>query len=593
MTIRFSLLLSYLIISLASSALISIMFFNHFSAIMTEEIMSDLEHEADSMMERIDWYLFERIQDLTLMKNMEIMQTIEINDANMQLADFLTKMNLAYNGMSQNIISFGLHKNIIETHKKSVSQNIPLHHEPWHSVKMAGSQQVYLKTGGIDQPFFSLAVIIPNQMKQGNLRYLHADIKWESIYNVLEHPIPFEKEDPTSYALLIDQDHQIVAASTALREAGMLYTQLPDEWVSSFIEGSIQQVSLSAIDSGPWLITLSESSGHNAFKGLGWKIAIMTPLKGIEETATEIRNILFIFIAFTMFFAALISLWTSKRIAKPIIQLAKFARNFKPNRGIAPPQIKASIEVTELSKQFTLMIADLEKSQQEKVRMAKFAVISEMAAIMAHEIRTPLGILRSSSQMLAREKNLSPVAHEMIDFISSETTRLNELVTKLLESSRPKNPNYKQQPIIPVIEHSIELLASKIKQKSISITFDKVYHTEQLFYDWDQLLQVFLNLIMNAIQHIETDGHIAIKLKNSPDHITIQVSDNGSGVSADQKEKIFEAFYTDRQKGIGLGLTIVQQIINEHQGMISISDSPLGGTCFTIELPTTRKTDDD
>jgi signal transduction histidine kinase len=131
------------------------------------------------------------------------------------------------------------------------------------------------------------------------------------------------------------------------------------------------------------------------------------------------------------------------RIAAPIIQLARFTREFMLDPKTAPPLIKASGEIAELNEQFMLMVSNLEQSQQDRVRMAKFAVIAEMAATMAHEIRTPLGILRSSAQILRREKNLSPIAAEMIGFISSETTRLNQLVSSLLESSRPRETRKK------------------------------------------------------------------------------------------------------------------------------------------------------
>lgn len=103
------------------------------------------------------------------------------------------------------------------------------------------------------------------------------------------------------------------------------------------------------------------------------------------------------------------------------------------------------------------------------------------------------------------------------------------------------------------------------------------------------MLQVFLNLMMNAMQHMQDNGHIAICILSTDSHLMIQVADDGSGISDTQKENIFEPFYTSRKEGIGLGLTVVQQIISTHQGTIEISDSQWGGACFTIHLPLNNK----
>jgi len=589
MTIRYRLLLSYILISVSSSLLLTLMFFMHFSTALTEEVERDLKIEALSMMQEIDWHLFERIQNIMIWKNLEIMQDIRVQDIDKRLADFLQEMNTGYQGMYQFLLAVDQNQQFIAASERRFNTTIPnIHTNSWQTTSIS-EQLLYLQTGNPKSRAFSLAVPIPDQFKLGSLGYLHAAVEWDNIYRILESPLPFLQNENNSYAMLVDQNNTIIAASHALRSEGLLFTRLPADWNLANTEQGLQQINRPFLNYQDWMVVWAGSTGHRSYKGLGWKVIVMHPLDNALEPVWQMWYILLSFLAFTTFLAAVVSLWTAHRIASPIIQLARFTREFMLNEETPPPTIKASAEIAELSEQFTLMISNLKQSQQDRVRMAKFAVIAEMAATMAHEIRTPLGILRSSAQILSREKSLSPIAAEMIGFITSETTRLNQLVTSLLESSRPRETHFSMRAFTPVIEHTIELLRTQAERKHIVITWDNGCTDDELSYDWDQMLQVFLNLIMNAIQHMQENGRIAISLSSDDNNLIIQVADNGPGISDAQKESIFEPFYTRRKEGIGLGLTVVQQIISTHQGTIKISDSHWGGACFTISLPLNNK----
>jgi len=208
-----------------------------------------------------------------------------------------------------------------------------------------------------------------------------------------------------------------------------------------------------------------------------------------------------------------------------------------------------------------------------------------MAASMAHEVRTPLGILRSSAQMLQREEKLSDVGREMTEFVISETDRLNALVTTLLDSARPRPPEFSRYDLHRIIEHTVDLLKTKAADKRIALTMQFDAAEPILLCDRDQLIQVFLNLIMNAIQHTPEGGRIVVATASCGDSIEATVCDNGPGIPHAEHKKVFEPFVSHRQGGIGLGLTVVQQIVSAHRGRIIAADNPAGGTCFRIELP--------
>ncbi len=290
--------------------------------------------------------------------------------------------------------------------------------------------------------------------------------------------------------------------------------------------------------------------------------------------------------ALTLGLGILISLWISAKIAKPIIKLTEFTRDFMQGKQHSPPTLKASGEIAELNRQFGQMIDNLDQSRQDVIRVAKLAVIGEMAASMAHEVRTPLGILRSSAQILQREAHLSAIGHEMISFILSESERLNELVTTLLECARPKSPNFAEHDVNSIVEHAGVLLNATAESKDISLTVTLTSTTCVCYCDRDQLIQVFLNLIMNAIQHTPSKGQISVSTEAHTDHVHIKIQDSGQGIPDELKAAVFEPFFTRRESGIGLGLTVVQQIVLAHQGKIVVTDNPEGGACFHIQLPT-------
>jgi len=589
MTIRYRLLFSHLLISLISSLFITSMFFVHFSTIITNEIKHKIEIESLSMMQEIDWHLFERIQNIIIWQDLEVMQDIRVNDIDKRLASFLRQMTIGYHGIYQFLLTMDKQNKII------ASSHIPFHHAIpnihqafWQTTQITG-KTIYIQADIPENNFFYLATPILDQFQPDILGYLYAAVDWEGINHILETPLPFLHNNQVSYALVVDQNNHIIATSEALRNAGLLYTTLSKNLQIKGNNTAVQTVTLSFLGTDTWLVAQSVSTGHRSYKGLGWKVLVMQPADHALQPAYSIWQILLIFIIFTTIIATILSFWSAQRIAKPIMQLAKFTRNYMLDTEQKPPKIHASGEIFELNKQFNKMIAYLEQSQKDKIRMAKFATIAEMAATMAHEIRTPLGILRSSAQMLSREKNISPIAQEMLGFIKSETTRLNDLVTTLLNSSQTRELHFVQHDMTMVIEHMLELLRPMAEKKQIQISFKKPNNPCIIAYDWDQMLQVFLNLVVNAIQHTPETGMIRITLSNEISKVVILISDNGSGISDKNKAHIFDPFFTQRQDGIGLGLMVVQQTIQAHQGKIEVSDSPSGGACFTIQIPKNKE----
>jgi two-component system, NtrC family, sensor histidine kinase HydH len=207
-----------------------------------------------------------------------------------------------------------------------------------------------------------------------------------------------------------------------------------------------------------------------------------------------------------------------------------------------------------------------------------------MSAAMSHEVRTPLGILRSSADLLLREPKLTKEGKEVLGFIVSETERLNKLVSTLIDAARPRQLNRVNVNLAEISANAIALLKSQAQAKNIHIIFEQ---TEAIYLlaDADQLTQVVMNLLMNALQILPKGGKIEMRLHDKKDEIMMDFIDDGPGILVENQAQIFEPFFTQRSGGVGLGLAVVRQIVQAHGGEIGYQDSPHKGAQFTITLP--------
>jgi len=259
-------------------------------------------------------------------------------------------------------------------------------------------------------------------------------------------------------------------------------------------------------------------------------------------------------------------------------------KKYTQNNQTKPPQ-SGPREVQALGRAFETMTEDLEASQLQLTKAAKLAVVGEMAAAMSHEVRTPLGILRSSTDILKREKQLSDEGKEVLTFIGSETERLNKLVSTLIDAARPRLPNFIETNINLLITDVVSMLSAQADAKNVQLTYDRPAMPVNAEVDSDQMTQVLLNLILNAVQVLVEGGKVTVKLTQGNGQAKIEVIDDGKGISAVDQNQIFEPFFTKRAGGVGLGLAVVRQIVQAHNGDIHYQDSEKNGAHFIVALP--------
>jgi two-component system sensor histidine kinase HydH len=307
-----------------------------------------------------------------------------------------------------------------------------------------------------------------------------------------------------------------------------------------------------------------------------------------RQAFVPVRHMALIFVlllALTSTVVAALSALIAGRIARPIAALTQLTRDYSAGQALPAIPRSSGGEVGELTDSFVQMMAKLEQSRADLVRASKLAALGELSAMMAHEIRTPIGILRSSAQMLAREPGLSDEGRELTSFIESETERLNGLVSTLLDGTRTREPQTRPCDMNDLIHQSIALLASEAEKKRITVTDDLPPTAAITECDAEQMTQILLNLLHNALQILPQGGRVEVRCRQSEGRTVIELADDGPGIAAEELPRVFEPFFTKRDGGIGLGLSVVQRIVQAHHGVISAGRSRLGGALFTIDLP--------
>lgn len=575
MTIRHTLLISYLLISLASALLITALIFVHLRDILRAEIAEKLHSQATTMIQQIDRALFQHMENMAMWSQLDVIQEVRTRDIDKRLADFLHKLTIGFDGVYQTIFVTNRQGQIIAANQANLIGKTYPRSEPWLSV-MDNTHSHALEPLTAEHNSLSFSIAIPDAVQQGELGYLYATNNWDEISQLLSKHLPQD-----AHALLVDNEQRILVTSTDLMTSHLQFQPL-----SATLR--LTQEDFGLFQGEEVLLGQATAEGYLTFKGFGWKVLIVQPSETALAPMWQLWLVILLFFCLTLLLGITIAFWMSAKIARPIVQLADFTRDFMDGKQTTPPPVNASTEVNELIGQFSLMIDTLEQSRLDIVRIAKLAVIGEMAASMAHEVRTPLGILRSSAQILQHETQLSAIGLEMTEFILSETQRLNRLVISLLDCAKPRPSQFVEQDLSALIEHAVELLQSQADNKNVQLRLQLTSKPFYLAYDRDQILQVLLNLLMNALQHTEQDGRIIISNQRTEHGIHISLADSGTGISDADKDKVFEPFYTRREGGIGLGLTVVQQIILAHHGKIFVTDSTLGGACFHIVLPLTQ-----
>lgn len=240
----------------------------------------------------------------------------------------------------------------------------------------------------------------------------------------------------------------------------------------------------------------------------------------------------------------------------------------------------------------------LRRSHRLEVKAAeaeKLAYLGTLASGLAHEIRNPLNSLNLNMQMLEEElgdagdtRDAVPSRRRLLSITRSEISRLERLVTDFLAYAKPRPLELEEVPSGRPLDRVRELLAGEIQQRGARVEIEDRSGGSRIRVDAGQINQLLLNLVRNAFAAAEEAGrtpHLKLSAVREGPHVQLAVRDNGTGVSAEEKERMFDLFYSTRKGGTGLGLAIVQRIAQAHGGRVEVSSAKGAGTTVTVELP--------
>ncbi len=251
---------------------------------------------------------------------------------------------------------------------------------------------------------------------------------------------------------------------------------------------------------------------------------------------------------------------------------------------------RKTMQYQQVAEELTKANRQLERAQAEARRSERLAALGQLSAGLAHEIRNPLGVIKGSAETLNRKlENSNPLASELAGYISSEVNRASALVTRFLDFARPLRVETRPLQATELIDHALKTVADQWKGGPVVV--ERNYQKDLPAVPLDENLceQVFLNLVQNAYEAMGSDGgkfriEVSNARSNGRDGVQVRLSDTGPGVPIEMREQIFNPFVTTKKTGVGLGLSIVSKIVDEHHGTIRLENS-VSGASFVVFFP--------
>jgi len=237
----------------------------------------------------------------------------------------------------------------------------------------------------------------------------------------------------------------------------------------------------------------------------------------------------------------------------------------------------------------------LRRAEADARRAERLAALGQLSAGLAHEIRNPLGVIKGSADMLSRKvAGSEPLVAELAGYISSEVNRLNALVVRFLDFARPSKLELRPERISKIVDRALDAATASFPNASVRIEREYAPNLPEIPADAQLCEQVFVNLITNAFQAMQAQAgssektlHIVIapEISNGEPGVAVFVEDTGPGVPPELREQIFNPFFTSKKEGVGLGLSIVAKIVDDHRGTIRLEENTARGARFHVFFP--------
>ena len=243
---------------------------------------------------------------------------------------------------------------------------------------------------------------------------------------------------------------------------------------------------------------------------------------------------------------------------------------------------------------YVIVLSDVTEervSMEERIESERIDSIVRLAAGVAHELGNPLNSLTIHLQLIERKiKKLSEQADaaklaESLLVCQGEVERLDGIITHFLEAVRPQKPELNELDLLRLVEEVLRVQEAELSDRKLGVKVEFSEELPTILGDSDQIKQVFFNLIKNAMEAMQPNGSLRIIARRDDDYVYLQFVDTGSGISGEDLSKVFQAYYTTKKGGHGLGMMIVERIMRAHGGHINIESRKEAGTAITLQFP--------
>ncbi len=392
------------------------------------------------------------------------------------------------------------------------------------------------------------------------------------------------------YAFVFDDKGRIVGDFH--EDQSQLFSTFTDELGQRIIRSN---ETLVHIDQEEKVLDISKPVilGHQKLGGIrvGFDLKpVVEEIRTVTLRAVGISSAIFVFGLGIIFFITM-------RMIKPIEKLTFAAKRIEEGDLQHRVSIQRDDEIGSLAAAFDQMAerlmhreAELKQSQSIIRRADRLSSLGMLTAGLAHEIRNPLVAIRTFTQLLPERYQDAEFRELFQTLVLKEVDRICGLVNDLLSFARPSTPNVSAQDVNEIVENIARILETEAKEKDVKVGIQLAAKLPKIFIDKEQIKQVCMNLILNAIQSIERGGAVNVSTgllghNGSNRFVQIEVRDTGVGIPEKDIEDIFNPFFTTKKDGSGLGLSISHQIIKEHGGYIVVESQVGRGTSFFVRLP--------
>jgi two-component system sensor histidine kinase HydH len=228
---------------------------------------------------------------------------------------------------------------------------------------------------------------------------------------------------------------------------------------------------------------------------------------------------------------------------------------------------------------------ELQQNIDQLKKTERLTAAGQLSASLAHEIRNPLASISGAAGILARGQVSVEARSECLEILTKESQRLNKLLTNFLDFARPRLPRFQRADPLELVQSVTALAQHTASRQGVNLQLFSEGEPREIECDPEQIKQLLLNLILNAIQATDGEATVAVRTSFTEDSVCVDVCDRGAGIAAEDRDRIFDPFFTTKENGTGLGLAIALNIATQHGGMLACRPNAGGGSVFRMELP--------